>query len=127
MARPGFKEWMNELTNDQYFFLERPIYILSSALLELYILFKFEPVTDIAWQGCSSTLMFMVSWWLTLSGVFMMIKAKKDMIHVPTDPLGFGFINSLSKQGSEFPLVFRMKHLSTVSLMCRHPMASAMI
>jgi protein-S-isoprenylcysteine O-methyltransferase Ste14 len=107
--------------------LERPIYILSSALLELYILFKLDPVLDIAWEGSSSTLMFTVSWMLILSGVYMMIKAKRDMIHVPTDPLGFGFINSISKQGTEFPLAFRMKNLSTVSLMCRHPMASAMI
>ncbi len=86
---------MNELTNNQYNFLERPIYILSSALVELYILFKFEPVTDVAWKGFSGTLMLITSWWLTLSGVFMMIKAKKDMLHVPSDPLGFGFINSI--------------------------------
>ncbi len=97
MARPGFKEWMNELTNNQYNFLERPIYILCSALLELYVLFKFESVTDVAWKGCSSTLMLIASWWMTLSGIYMMIQAKKDMLHVPSDPLGFGFINSLSK------------------------------
>jgi hypothetical protein len=97
MARSSFKKWMNELTNNQYYYLERPIYILSSAMLELYVLFKFEPVTELAWVGFTSTLMYLVSCWLTLAGLYFMIKSKSDMLSVPGDPYGFGFLHQLSK------------------------------
>ena len=97
MARPSFKQWMNELTNNQYYYLERPIYILSSGMCELYVLFKFEPVTEQAWGGFNSTFAYLVSWWLTLCGLYFMLKSKSDMLSVPSDPYGFGFLHQLQK------------------------------
>ena len=48
MATPTFKSSMNQLTDNQYWFIERPAFILASALMEIYYLFKFIPATEVA-------------------------------------------------------------------------------
>lgn len=36
-------------------------------------------------------------------------------------------MKALTRDGTEFPLLFRMKNLSMSALMCRHPMASGLL
>ena len=95
---------MNESTENQYYYLEKPIYILLSAVLETYVVFKFIPVEDVAFEGFHSKPMYLISLWVTITGLYLMIKAKSDQCETPQDTYGFGFIQVLSRNGNEFPL-----------------------
>lgn len=41
MSRKGFKETMNTLTGSQYYFLEKPLFILMSAFIQIYMVLKY--------------------------------------------------------------------------------------
>ncbi len=84
------------MTGNQYYFLEKPIFILISALCELYVIVKFLPVDDVAFEGFNSRVMYFLSIWMTLTGVYMFVQSKFDQASTPTDPFGFGFLRSLS-------------------------------
>ena len=103
------------------------MYILASALIEIYFIFKFLPATDVAFEGFSSRTMYFVSMWMTLVGLYLYIRGKVDYMNTPYDYYGFGFIKHLNSQGTEFPLPYKMKRLNHTSLMCRHLVASGML
>ena len=104
MATPTFKSSMNQMTQNQYWFVERPAFILASALMEIYYIFKFLPATEVAFEGFKSTTMYFVSVWMTLVGVYLYIRGKADFFNTPVDYYGFGFLKHLSQQGTDFPL-----------------------
>ena len=101
MATPTFKSSMNQLTDNQYWFIERPAFILASALMEIYYIFKFVPATEVAFEGFQ---WYFVSVWMTLVGIYLYIRGKADFFNTPVDYYGFGFLKHLSQQGTDFPL-----------------------
>jgi len=104
MSTPTFKSSMNQMTQNQYWFVERPAFILASALMEIYYIFKFLPATEVAFEGFKSTTMYFVSVWMTLVGIYLYIRGKADFFNTPVDYYGFGFLKHLFQQGTDFPL-----------------------
>ena len=51
MARKSFKDALNRITANQYYYLDKPLYVLTSALVTLYFVYNFIPITDIAFDG----------------------------------------------------------------------------
>lgn len=69
---------MNTATGKQYYFIEKPLFIFVSAILEMYFVFKFIPITDVAFQGVTTWTMFYSSLLLIIFGVNLMVQSKID-------------------------------------------------
>lgn len=83
MSRKGFKQFANALTKNQYYYLEKPIFILSSAILQIYMILKWQPITDVFYEGFTSKVMYIASLFFVCMGVYMMVKSKEDQSMTP--------------------------------------------
>lgn len=106
MAQPSFKDLLNTFTLKQYSYLERPLNVFLSSVLTLYMVYWWQPLTDIVYDGFSNRNMFYIQAALLIMGAFLIFKTKLDEFRgaALTDSYGFQFINKISSDSTQFPI-----------------------
>jgi len=125
MSRGAFKNFMNKITGNAYFYYDRILYVLTSALLLNYEMFRFNPITDvIVFEGFKSLLAYSFAFTLLLLGNFYFFATFYDLWY--SDVFGFDHIRHFKKEGTEFPVPFHMKSMSRLAFTCRHPLMTGL-
>lgn len=71
MSRSWFKQLMNSLTGNTYYYFDRSLYVLSSGLLLAFVAFNFDPISDILLlEGSNSDIAFYTSLTVLLLGAY---------------------------------------------------------
>ena len=114
MSRSQFKDYMNKvITNNQYYFYEKPLYALASAFQLTVVIMFHEPVTEIKlWEGTKKEQMtdifnmslIFTTFVLQIIGLIYLAVSFADMWE--QDLLGAILDRYLQKDGLEFPRPF---------------------
>jgi len=125
MAKNSFKDLMNRLTHNQYYFMEKYAYAQMSAITISMFSFLYQPIPEIViWKF---DIPYYVYLFLPVMGfvTYVQLRTEYNMRH--QDLFGFYIARLMDKKGVEFPVPFRMKDLSDFDLACRHPLYSTTV
>ena len=126
MSRTWFKQLMNSLTSNTYFYFDRALYVFSASVILIGVLVSFDTLTDVLiFQGFHSNAAFFLSLTTLVTGFYFFIRSMLDMFYC--DVFGFDHFRHFNKEGTEFPVPFRMKGLSRVAFSCRHPLMTSIL
>ena len=125
MSRSAFKSLMNKLTGNAYYYYDRVLYVLASALLLNYEMFRFNPISDVVvFPGLNSSLAYYFAIFVLLLGNYYFFGTFYDLWY--SDVFGFDHLRHFRKEGTEFPVPFRMKNMSRLAFSCRHPLMTGL-
>eukprot|EP00347_Sterkiella_histriomuscorum_P001556 403371582 len=120
MAREYFKESMASITNGQYRYLDRPIFLIFGSFMLLTVMYNFMPMHEIAVDASYSKFNLFTSLaFFFIPGFYLFLRGQIEM---PNDIYGFYMLKQIDREGNEFPLRFEMNELNRLQFMCRNPM-----
>jgi len=126
MARSSFKEWMNKLTKNQYFYYERSSFVLLAGVMLNIVMFLYQPIDEVVvFSGFNSGVAMGLALVVFMIGNYFFMQSMWDFREC--DVFGFDHFRYFKKEGNEFPVPFKMKYMSRVAYACRHAMLSGIL
>lgn len=74
MSRSWFKQLMNSITGNTYYYFDRSLYVLNSGLLLTFVAINFDPLSDfILFEGFNSNIAFYMTLVVLLLGAYFFV------------------------------------------------------
>eukprot|EP00347_Sterkiella_histriomuscorum_P009492 403341007 len=125
MARGSFKKYMASITDNAYYYYDRVLFVLFSAIMLFLVLYFYQPIHSVIYDFGTSNICLYISLAFQAFGFYMFAQTMWDLLY--SDVFGFDHFRHFKKEGTKFPMPFNMKGMSRAAFSCRHPLMTAFL
>ncbi|CDW80065.1 UNKNOWN [Stylonychia lemnae] len=120
MSSTAFKQNMNNLTNNLYYYYDRSVFNMTAGKIMTLIIFLYQPIDIVLFEGFNNNYAKYLALVMQVFSIYYFLQTFWDLRE--SDTLGFDHFRHFKREGTEFPMPFKMKYMSRAGFSSRHPL-----